>query len=407
MTFNTYEDATQWLFNQLPVFQNQGAVAFKPGLDRIRALCSILGNPQSAFPAIHVGGTNGKGSLSHMLAAVLQAHGFKTGLYTSPHLVDFRERIRIDGRMISKEEVLEFVNGYERMEAVEPTFFELGVAMALDHFARHRVDIAIVEVGMGGRLDATAVVESVLTVVTNIGLDHTQYLGETRPLIAAEKAAIARSGVPMVLGEPDNDILPVFERICGKTGAPLYVPTVEAPAFTTDLLGAYQKKNLRTLQEVLLHLPFNLDEQKTRNALQHVARLTGLRGRWEILKQSPLLITDTAHNAEGIREVMPQLLRLPARKRRIVWGMVSDKPAETIAKLLPHDAVYYLCTPNVPRGLKVETLHADWPHADKRWFSSVAEACAQALIDADDADVVYVGGSTFVVAELLSMDVFS
>lgn len=401
MVFATYEDATSWLFKQLPVFQNQGAVAFKPGLERIRALCDLLGQPQSKFPAIHVGGTNGKGSVSHMLAAVLQANGYKTGLYTSPHLADFRERIRINGEVISRNEVLHFLNGYERMAAIEPTFFELGVAMALDHFARHQVDVAVVEVGMGGRLDATSVVASMLTVVTNIGLDHTQYLGETRPLIAAEKAAIARKGVPMVLGEPDNDILPVFESICNHVGAPLFTAHQHTPKRSTDLGGSYQKKNLCTLEMALEHLPMAIDEEKTVTALNNVVNYTGLRGRWEKLQLSPLVIADTAHNAEGIRDVMQQLIALPAKNCRIVWGMVSDKPVETIAKLLPEDAIYYLCAPNVPRGRPVDELYAKWPHTEKQGYASVHQAYSQALADAHPDDVIYVGGSTFVVGEII------
>lgn len=404
MLFERYEQATEWLFTQLPVFQNQGAVAFKPGLERIRVLCEALNNPQSTFPAIHVGGTNGKGSVSHMLAAVLQKHGLKTGLYTSPHLVDFRERIRIDGVMISPEEVLNFVNEFRLRPSQDecPTFFELGVAMALDHFSRHRVDVAIVEVGMGGRLDATAVVKSMLTVVTNIGLDHTQYLGETRPLIAAEKAAIARKDVPMVLGEPDDDILPVFKTICADVGASLHTPEKNnQPPFTTDLGGVYQNKNLRTLYTALSHLPWTINDEFTAEALQTVRASTGLRGRWDVLQTSPLVITDTAHNKEGVREVAQQLQTLPAKTRRFVWGMVNDKLVDAIANLLPADAEYYLCAPNVPRQRPVNELFDQWPHPTKHSFSSVQKAFDQALSDADPEDIVYVGGSTFVVGELL------
>lgn len=395
-----YEEAVGWLFRQLPVFQNQGAVAFKPGLERIEKLCTSLGNPQSNIPVIHVGGTNGKGSLSHMLAAILQTHGLKTGLYTSPHLVDFRERIRINGTMISQTEVVDFVDRFKKMPPSDPTFFELGVAMALDHFAKQQVDVAVVEVGMGGRLDATSIVKPILTVVTNIGLDHTQYLGETRALIAAEKAAIARYDVPMILGEPDEEVLPVFEKICREVNAPLFLPHY-TPDWKVSLGGQYQTKNLRTLGEVLRHLPWQIPMDVIENALGDVQGLTGLRGRWEVLGNKPLIIADTAHNAEGVREVMHQLNDIPAKTLRIVWGMVNDKPVVPIAKLLPENATYYLCAPDVPRGRPAEVLFSEWPHPNKTVHSSVEQAYRAALKDASPDDVVYVGGSTFVVGELL------
>lgn len=396
----SYEEAVDWLFHQLPVFQNQGAVAFKPGLERIEKLCTSLGNPQSNIPVIHVGGTNGKGSLSHMLAAILQTHGLKTGLYTSPHLVDFRERIRINGAMISQAEVVDFVHRFKNMPPSDPTFFELGVAMALDYFARQQVDVAVVEVGMGGRLDATSIVKPILTVVTNIGLDHTQYLGETRALIAAEKAAIARKDVPMILGEPDEEVLPVFEKICREVNAPLFLPC-HTPDWKVSLGGHYQTKNLRTLGEVLQHLPWQIPTDVIENALGDVQGLTGLRGRWEVLGNKPLIIADTAHNAEGVSEAMRQLKDIPAKTLRIVWGMVNDKPVASIASLLPENATYYLCAPDVPRGRPAEVLFAEWPHPTKTVYSSVEEAYRAALKDASSDDVVYVGGSTFVVGELL------
>lgn len=398
----TYEEAVDWLFRQLPVFQNQGSVAFKPGLERIEKLCHALGNPQLEIPVIHIGGTNGKGSLSHMLAAILQSYGLKTGLYTSPHLVDFRERIRINGEMISQTEVVDFVNRYKKMPPSDPTFFELGVAMALDHFARRKVDVAVVEVGMGGRLDATSIVKPILTAVTNIGLDHTQYLGETRPLIAAEKAAIARQGVPMIFGEPDEEVLPVFEKICSNVNAPLFIPE-HTPNWKVSLGGQYQTKNLRTLGEILRRLPWNIPMEVIEKALSDVQGLTGLRGRWEVMGNKPLIIADTAHNAEGVLEVMRQLGDISAKTLRIVWGMVSDKPVAAIADLLPENAAYYLCAPNVPRGRPAEVLYGEWPHPTKTVYPSVEQAYRAALGDASAEDVVYVGGSTFVVGELLGV----
>ncbi|MCC5917117.1 MAG: bifunctional folylpolyglutamate synthase/dihydrofolate synthase [Cryomorphaceae bacterium] len=404
----TYQAATEWLFAQLPMFQRQGKTAFKPGLDRIRSLCSYLNHPESKIPAIHIGGTNGKGSLSHILASILQTHGLKTGLYTSPHLVDFRERIRINGEVISEKAVIQFTQNFRNSWTSEmPSFFELGVAMALDYFAKESVDVAIIEVGMGGRLDATSVVHPILTAITNIGLDHTQYLGDTRALIAAEKAAIARAGVPMILGEPDDEILPVFEKTCQQTGAPLHVTsnTLVPTHWQTDLGGHYQKMNLRTLKKIIEHLPFSLSDNTITSGLKNVVKNTGLRGRWEIAGQKPTVILDTAHNAEGLKYTMQQLSEMPEGTRHIVFGVVADKDLDKIITLLPRNAFYYLCAPDVPRALKVDELGNIFQknHLNFSILQTVESAYLTAKNKAKINDIIYIGGSTFVVSDVLKI----
>lgn len=401
----TYAEASHWLFEQLPMFQLQGKTAFKPGLERIEKLCEILKNPQNAFPSIHIGGTNGKGSVSHMLASVLQAHGLKTGLYTSPHLVDFRERIRVNGNMIPEESVVEFVDYIKTIDLQDqPSFFEIGVAMAFDYFAKEKVDIAIIEVGMGGRLDATNIIKPMLAAITNISLDHTQYLGNTRALIAAEKAGIAKENTPLVIGEFDAEVLRVFEKISREKGAQLHKADTNAPnTWKTDLGGDYQKHNLRTLAHILKMLPFEIKEEITRSALLEVKKRTGLRGRWEILANQPLIIADTAHNESGIRYISEQLQKIDTQKIRFVMGVVADKDLDTIIPLLPKKAKYYCCAPDIPRALESSKLFEKLKkqNFEAEDFKSVDNAFDAAWNEAQLQECIFIGGSTFTVGEFI------
>jgi dihydrofolate synthase/folylpolyglutamate synthase len=401
----TYAEASHWLFEQLPMFQLQGKTAFKPGLERIEKLCETLKNPQDSFPSIHIGGTNGKGSVSHMLASVLQAHGLKTGLYTSPHLVDFRERIRVNGNMIPEESVVEFVSHIRTIDLQDqPSFFEIGVAMAFDYFAKEKVDVAIIEVGMGGRLDATNIIKPILAAITNISLDHTQYLGNTRVLIAAEKAGIAKYNTALVIGEYDEEILPVFERMCLEKGAHLHKADTDTPnTWKTDLGGDYQKHNLRTLARILKLLPFDIQEGTIKNALMEVKRQTGLRGRWEILGHNPLIIADIAHNESGIQNISKQLHSLAVQKIHFVIGVVADKDLETIIPLLPKKAKYYCCAPDIPRALEPSKLFEKLKNQgfEAELFSTVDSAFHTAWMEAKSKDCVFIGGSTFTVGEFI------
>jgi dihydrofolate synthase / folylpolyglutamate synthase len=462
-----YPQTLSYLYSRLPMFTRVGSSAYKANLDNILAFCKNLNNPQQEFKSVHVGGTNGKGSTSHMLAAILQTAGYKTGLYTSPHLRDFRERIRINGEMISEEQVVSFVEkNKELIEQIEPSFFEATVAMAFDYFARQKIDIAVIEVGLGGRLDSTNIITPLLSVITNIGYDHMAILGDTLELIAYEKAGIIKPGIPVVIGEKQEEIAEVFSRKAKECGAKLVFASEEfeiqkatvskgvlsdksqkladesngnvdntAPDllpltvmrskmanqqidkstnpqifkslnYLLDLTGLYQVKNLATVLcavDELRKQGFTITEERVQSALKQVKSLTGLMGRWQTLSTNPLVICDTGHNVDGIREVVKNIEAIPFEKLHMVIGMVKDKDISSVLKLLPQKATYYFCQPDIPRAKAAEELakEAKVYHLEGNAYSSIPEALNAAKRNASSKDLIFVGGSTFVVAEVV------
>ncbi|XLS28539.1 bifunctional folylpolyglutamate synthase/dihydrofolate synthase [Flavobacteriaceae bacterium M23B6Z8] len=405
-SLNTYEEVISWMFTRLPMYQRQGKAAFKSKLDNSRAFSAHLGHPERSFKSIHIAGTNGKGSTSHMIASVLQEAGYKTGLYTSPHLKDFRERIKINGKLIPQASVKDFIRTHRNfLEEHELSFFEMTVAMAFDHFSKQKVDIAVIETGLGGRLDSTNIITPVLSVITNIGFDHMDMLGDTLEKIAGEKAGIIKDGVPVVIGEYHPETFPVFEQKAREKKANLLlVRDFDQNPFQTDLKGAYQSKNLQTAYVALTHLSgFDIEERNLQEGLGNVVRNTGLQGRWQQLKTNPTVICDVAHNKEGLALALEQLNTYSFRSLRIVLGVVKDKDLTTILPLFPKKAIYYFCKPNVPRGLEVAILQEKAAVFELKGliFNSVSAAYKQALKDADVADLIYIGGSTFTVAEII------
>ncbi|MFN8207546.1 MAG: folylpolyglutamate synthase/dihydrofolate synthase family protein [Bacteroidales bacterium] len=427
----TYQETIDFLYSKLPVFHRVGKAAYKDGLGNTLLLDEYFNHPHRKFKCIHVAGTNGKGSVSHMLAAVLMEAGYKTGLYTSPHLRDFRERIRVNGEMISQEEVVRFVADHTNMIAeVQPSFFELTVAMAFNYFAQMEVDVAVVEVGLGGRLDSTNIILPVCSVITNISWDHTDLLGDSLEKIATEKAGIIKPGVPVIIGEETEATREVFIQKANREGSKLLFAENEFLSLgeevtqggiqrfqlrgkdgleffpELDLLGKYQRHNILTVFACITELQqlgFNIPMDKVTGALRNVTTLTGLQGRWQIIQQNPLVICDTGHNAAGIKEVMNQLVRVPCEKLHIVFGVVSDKPLSQVLELLPKNAHYYFTRADIPRALQPERLQQEAARFGLRGGVSpdVRSACREALSVAGINDLVFVGGSTFVVADFL------
>ncbi len=395
------------MFAKLPMYQRQGKTAFKKDLTNILALSKYLKYPEKKFKTVHVAGTNGKGSTSHMIASILQEAGYKVGLYTSPHLKDFRERIRINGEPISTNKVVEFIdNNRGFLEQHTLSFFEMTVGMAFDYFANQRVDIAIVEVGLGGRLDSTNIVSPLVSVITNIGYDHTQFLGNSLPEIAFEKAGIIKRGVPVVLGETKKETLPVFQEISKKNHTKLFIANdLITKEYHTDLLGGYQKENVKTaVQTIQLLSKFSIriDENDLIKGLLNVVKNTGLKGRWQVLGLHPKIICDTAHNKEGLQFIMQQLQTETYQKLHIVLGMVEDKNLDKILPLFPKEAIYYYCKPNIPRGLDAAYLEKEGLQYGLKGkvFGTVMLAYDAAKRESNCNDLIFVGGSTFVVAEL-------
>jgi dihydrofolate synthase/folylpolyglutamate synthase len=390
------------------MYQRVGKTAYKADLSNTITLVNYLKNPQKKFKSIHVAGTNGKGSTSHMLASILQEAGYKVGLYTSPHLKDFRERIKINGKMIPKRSVSTFITKHKSFfETQQLSFFEMTVGLAFDYFAAQKVDISVIEVGMGGRLDSTNVITPEVSVITNIGLDHTQFLGDTIAKIASEKAGIIKEGVPVVIGEFQKETEDVFRIISEKKNAPLYwASDFDALEIPSDLRGEYQIKNNRTAQtviDVLQEKGYAIGIHHVAKGLGNVVKNTGLLGRWQILKENPRVICDTAHNEEGLQLVLKQLEKENFNKLHIVLGMVSDKNLDAVLPLFPKDALYYFCKPDVPRGLDVLVLQkkANSFGLEGEVYSSVTKAYKAGLINANRDDLIYIGGSTFVVAEVV------
>ncbi len=402
-----YTETTEWLFQQLPMFQNKGAAAYKADLKGIHLLCNHLNSPQKYFKSIHIAGTNGKGSTSSMLASIFQEAGFKVGLYTSPHLKDYRERIRINGKKISKDYVTAFVaENKEFFEQYKPSFFEMTTALAFDYFAHEKVDIAIIEAGLGGRLDSTNHIDPLLSIITNIGMDHKQYLGGTLEQIAYEKAGIIKSRTPVVIGERRPETQLVFEQRAEEKLAEIhYAEDKHFPYYDSDLKGNYQEKNIRTVLTAIsiLQKYFTIPKQAIVDGLKHVVHNTGLQGRWQTLHKHPLVICDTGHNVDGLRYVVEQIKEQTYDKLHIVLGFVKDKDLKDVLPLFPVEAQYYFVCPNIERGLNAEELKqkAEKFGLKGEKFNSVAEGYEKALETANENDMVFVGGSTFVVAEVL------
>ncbi len=402
----TYKETLDWLFQQLPMYQRDGKSAYKADLVNTYKLMDLLQHPEGKFKSIHVGGTNGKGSVSHMLAALFQSAGYKTGLYTSPHLKDFRERIRINGEMIPENKVVQFVGKYKSdFQFIGLSFFEMTVGMAFDYFASQKVDIAIVEVGMGGRLDSTNVVLPELSIITNISLDHTAFLGTTKASIAIEKAGIIKEGIPVIIGEHDPETDSVFMSIAKERKAPLEFVGIKEELPESDLKGVYQKKNIKTVLTALKGLKGKgFDLSPHLETLTKVSEITGLRGRWETLGNKPRIICDTGHNFAGVTQIVKQLETEEFRDLRLVWGSVDDKDLQPILEILPR-AIYYLCQPSIPRAMKISDLQSNFkkyrPDLEIKIFDEVKSAYKRAQLDAHTEDLIFVGGSTFVVAEIL------
>jgi dihydrofolate synthase/folylpolyglutamate synthase len=404
-----YAQATNWMFNQLPMYQTQGAIAYKKDLTNTILLMDYLHHPETNIKTIHVAGTNGKGSTSHLLAAVLQEAGYKVGLYTSPHLKDFRERIKINGEDISEAFVCEFINQHKSFfEQHELSFFEMTVGLAFDYFVKEKVDIAIIEVGMGGRLDSTNIISPLVSVITNIGFDHTQFLGNSLPLIAAEKAGIIKSNIPVVIGEYSAETKNVFIEKAKKENTAIYFASdLIEESYPSTLSGDYQIFNKKTVLQTIKVLQeisdFKVSVEHCKNGFLNVIEKTHLQGRWQILQQNPKVICDTAHNKDGLKIVMNQLQKEVFSKLHIVLGFVNDKDLAEILPLFPKEAIYYFSKPNNLRGLDALILQQkakDFGLGGKVCIS-VRNAYEQALQQANSDDVIYIGGSTFVVAEIL------
>lgn len=426
----TYSEAIEFLFNQLPMFQRTGPSAYKDNLDNTLRLDEWFGHPHRRFKTIHVAGTNGKGSVSHMLASVLQEAGYKTGLYTSPHLKDFRERIRINGKMISEGAVTDFVKNHRAIiEKISPSFFEMTVAMAFDYFASQKVEVAVIEVGLGGRLDSTNIINPEVSVITNIGMDHMALLGNTLPLIAREKAGIIKEKTPLVIGQTQAEVLPVFHEVAAARNAPLvladkYYKTVFKQRTTAHqevdvyrqgllflagvqlpLLGQYQLFNVAavcTVVDQLSQIGYRLSAEHLKQGLQKVVVNTGLAGRWQILDVRPTVVCDTGHNEDGLREVVAQIKVTPNERLHMVIGMVNDKDLEPVLKLLPTEATYYFTRARIPRSLDANVLkQAAEPFGlIGEAYQTVEAAYAEAKKNAGVNDLIFIGGSTFVVAEV-------
>ncbi|AYN05323.1 folylpolyglutamate synthase/dihydrofolate synthase family protein [Flavobacterium sp. 140616W15] len=403
-----YQETTNWMFNQLPMYQLQGASAYKEDLTNIKLLASHLDNPENQLKCIHVGGTNGKGSTSHMLASILQEAGYKVGLYTSPHLKDFRERIKINGEEISEDFVCEFISKHKTFfESNDMSFFEMSVGLAFDYFANQKVDIAIIEVGLGGRLDATNIIKPLISVITNIDLDHTQFLGNTPTAIAGEKAGIIKPNSPVVIGEYTPETQPVFLAKAKENNAPIYFASdMITEVYPSDLLGDYQQHNKKTVQQTIHILnsqnEFKVTDENLKTGLLKVTKNTGLQGRWQQLGENPKIICDTAHNKHGLAIVMNQIKKETFENLHIVLGVVNDKDLDSILPLFQKKAQYYFCSPNSSRGLATSILQEN---AKKHGligetYNSVSDAFVAAKKNTTKNDFIYVGGSTFVVAEL-------
>ena len=434
-----YAATLEYMYSHLPMFQRIGAAAYKPNLDNTIALLNLLNNPQENFKSIHIAGTNGKGSVSHLIASVFQSAGYKTGLYTSPHLKDFRERIKINGKMIDKQRVCDFIDQHKPdFEKIQPSFFEMTVGMAFQYFSDEKVDIAIVETGMGGRLDSTNVLSPEICVITNIGFDHTAFLGDTLKKIATEKAGIIKENTAVIIGETQDETTKVFVSKAKEMNAGIFFAEqiyqtishqlikckdkdkekiylqvvynkenqIEPIEVLSELIGIYQVRNIKTALTaigMLRYKGFRITQEDTLTGIKNVVKQTGLLGRWQMLSETPLTICDTGHNESGIALVLEQIALTPHEKLHFVLGMVGDKEIKKVLDMLPKDAIYYFCKANIPRGLDQEELmkKANAKGLKGKSYASVKDALAEAQLQAKLNDLVFVGGSTFTVAEVV------
>jgi len=430
----TYSETLIYLYEQLPMYQRIGAAAYKADLNNTLAICNLLENPQNVFLSVHIAGTNGKGSTSHMLSSILQEKGLKTGLYTSPHLKDFRERIRVNGTMIPEENVVRFIEKYKPdFEKIQPSFFEMTVGLAFDYFREQKVDIAIIEVGLGGRLDSTNVITPLLSIITNISFDHKQFLGDTLEKIASEKAGIIKTGVPVIIGETQQEIQHVFLEKANEVGTSIVFADEEfivkdsgiidpgtgqlsldifknAIPYLTNLEsllgGYYQKKNIVTVcaacEQLAPHFG-GISAIDIKNGIRNVITNTGLAGRWQVLSRNPLTICDTGHNEAGLGEVLSQISQMTYQKLHFVFGVVNDKDIDRMLEMLPKNATYYFCKADIPRGLDAKELQekAKGYRLMGEVFKSVKQAMIAAQQSAGEHELVFIGGSTFVVAEVV------
>lgn len=422
-----YQETIEYLFNSTPVFEKVGAKAYKPGLQTTETLDKHFGHPHRQFKSIHVAGTNGKGSCSHTLAAILQSEGYKVGLFTSPHLIDFRERIRVNGECISEQYIIDFVEKERRFfEPLHPSFFELTTALAFKYFAEQKVDIAIIEVGLGGRLDCTNIITPILSIITNISKDHTQFLGNTLTDIAGEKAGIIKPGVPVIIGEDLPETRPVFQQKAQKENSPIIFAQDENQQevqkaehingkmeyttrtwgkLTGELCGDYQAKNMNTILNAVKYLTLVKNKGTSiKYGISHVTELTGLMGRWQKIQDKPLVICDTGHNVGGWQYLAPQIKAQACRQLRIVFGMVDDKDVTTVMKMLPKDAIYYWTQATTKRAIKVEKIEELGTSLglNGNVYPSVNKAFKAAQADAAEDDFIFVGGSSYIVADFLS-----
>lgn len=422
-----YQETIEYLFNSTPVFEKVGAKAYKPGLQTTETLDKHFGHPHRQFKSIHVAGTNGKGSCSHTLAAILQSEGYKVGLFTSPHLVDFRERIRVNGECISEQYIIDFVEKERRFfEPLHPSFFELTTALAFKYFAEQKVDIAIIEVGLGGRLDCTNIITPILSIITNISKDHTQFLGNTLADIAGEKAGIIKPGVPVIIGEDLPETRSVFQQKAQKENSPIIFAQDENQQevqkaehingkmeyttrtwgkLTGELCGDYQAKNMNTILNAVKYLTLIKNKGTSiKYGISHVTELTGLMGRWQKIQDKPLVICDTGHNVGGWQYLAPQIKAQACRQLRIVFGMVDDKDVTTVMKMLPKDAIYYWTQATTKRAIKVEKIAELGTSLglNGNVYPSVYKAFKAAQADAAEDDFIFVGGSSYIVADFLS-----
>ena len=402
----TYQETLNWMFSKLPMYQNVGKSAYRPGLERMLEMDAYLKTPHRVFKSIHVGGTNGKGSTSHFLASVLQTAGYRVGLYTSPHLLDFRERIKVNGTPISEQQVLQFIEAHGAyFEAQQLSFFEMTVGMAFTHFKTSQVDYAIIEVGLGGRLDATNIITPVLSVITNIGLDHMEFLGTSRAQIAGEKAGIIKNGIPVVVGEKDQETQKVFEQVALERSAKLSFASALDEEIDTDLTGLYQAQNIGTVLTALGCLgDAQLNQTTIRKGLKNVISNTGLAGRWQSVATAPQIILDVGHNKEGLSFLAAQLQTLEYDQLHLVMGFVKGKKVVDLLSLFPSEAYFYLSSPKLDRAIPVAELQAETFEPSKKidFFPTVVHAFTSARTAAKPNDLILVCGSTFVVAEVLA-----
>lgn len=401
-----YQSTLDYLLHSLPMYQRQGKAAYKPGIGNISELCNLLNKPQEKFKSIHIAGTNGKGSTAHMLSSILQTKGLKVGLYTSPHLVDFRERVKINGEIIDKQYVIDFVSKNKvNFEAINTSFFEWTVALAFDYFAQKEVDIAIIETGLGGRLDSTNIINPLLSIITNIGFDHVQFLGNTLDKIAFEKAGIIKPNTPVVIGEFNPITKPVFDQKSREENAPIYLAYKQNTTYESDLLGHYQKTNINTvvcaiqvLNEVQNQI--QISKENIKDGLLNVKSNTGLKGRFDLINKKPLTYCDCAHNEDGLKLIFKQIKSIKHKKLHLVYGTVNDKDVKGITTIIPKEAKLYLCAANIPRSMPVNELKLYFKNRVYETFNGVKEAYKAAIECAQEEDLILIIGSTFIVSDL-------